>query len=49
MGRVFNFCWLPPVVTCSYGVVISKLLGVVQTHMQEEFKLKSIMENRKDF
>lgn len=38
-----------PVVTCSYAEVISKRLGVVQTHMQEEFKLKSMMENRKGF
>lgn len=38
-----------PVVTCSYAEVISKRLGVVQTHMQEEFKPKSIMGKRKDF
>lgn len=32
-----------------FAEVISKCLGAVQTHMQEEFKLNSIVENRKDF
>lgn len=35
--------------TCPCAEVISKHLGVVQTHMQEEFNPKSIMVNERDF